>query len=58
MKALELLQDIQEDNSDAENDIELDTDIYDISLHEDNRDDVESESSSDTISFATSAGIV
>ena len=45
LKALELLQSIQEDDSDAKIVIESDTDIYD--LHEDNRDDSKSESLSD-----------
>ena len=42
LKALELLQNIQEDDSDAENDAESDTSVY--HLDEDNRDDSESES--------------
>ena len=45
LKALELLQSIQEDDSDAEIVIKSDTDIYD--LHEDNRDDSKGKSSSD-----------
>ena len=45
LKALELLQNIQEDDSNAEGDIESDTDVYD--LHEDNRNNSESESLSD-----------
>ena len=44
LKALELLQNIQEDNSDAESDAESDTSVY--HLDEDNRHDSESESSS------------
>ena len=46
---MELLQSIQEDDSDAENVIESDTDVYD--LHEDNRDDSKDESSSDNESL-------
>ena len=42
LKALELLQNIQENNADAESDAESDTSVY--HLHEDNRDDSESES--------------
>ena len=45
LKALKLLQSIQEDDSDAEIVIELDTDVYD--LYEDNCDDSKGESSSD-----------
>ena len=45
LKALELLQSIQEDDLDAEIVIESDTDVYD--LHEDNCDDSEGESLSD-----------
>ena len=45
LKALELLQNIQEDDSDAESDIKSDIDVYD--LHEDNCNNSESESSSD-----------
>ena len=45
LKALELLQNIQEDDSGAESDIKSDTDVYD--LYEDNCDNSESESSSD-----------
>ena len=44
LKALELLQNIQEDDSDAESDAESDTSVY--HLDEDNCDDSESESSS------------
>ena len=44
LKSLELLQNIQEDDSDAESDAESDTSVY--HLDEDNRDDSESESSS------------
>ena len=43
LKALELLQNIQEDDSDAESDAESDTSVF--HLDEDNRDDSESESS-------------
>ena len=50
-KALELLQSIQEDDSDAEIVIESDKDVYD--LHEDNRDDSEGESSSDNESLVS-----
>ena len=51
LKALELLQSIQEDDSDAEIVIESDTDVYD--LHEDNRDDSEGESLSDSESLVS-----
>ena len=51
LKALELLQSIQEDDSDAEIVIESDTDVYD--LHEDNRDDSKGESSSDNESLVS-----
>ena len=51
LKALELLQSIQEDDSDAEIVIESDTDVY--NLHEDNRDDSEGESSSDNESLVS-----
>ena len=51
LKTLELLQSIQEDDSDAEIVIESDTDVYD--LHEDNRDDSEVESSSDNESLVS-----
>ena len=44
LKALELLQNIQEDNSDAESDAELDMSVF--HLDEDNCDDSEGESSS------------
>ena len=44
LEALELLQNIQEDDSDAKSDAESDTSVY--HLNEDNRDDSESESSS------------
>ena len=44
LKALQLLQNIQEDDSDAESDAESDTSV--CHLDEDNRDDSESESSS------------
>ena len=44
LKPLELLQNIQEDYSDAESDAKSDTSVY--HLDEDNRDDSESESSS------------
>ena len=50
-KALELLQNIQEDDSDAEIVIESDKDVYD--LHEDNRDDLKGESSSDNESLVS-----
>ena len=42
---MELLQNIQEDDSDAESNIKSDTDVYD--LHEDNCNNSKSESSSD-----------
>ena len=42
LKVLELLQNIQEDNSDAESDAESDTSVY--HLDEDNRDELERES--------------
>ena len=51
LKALELLQNIQENDSDAESNIESDTDVYD--LHENNRDNSESESSSDNESLVS-----
>ena len=51
LKALELLQSIQEDDSNAEIVIESDTDVYD--LHEDNRDDSEGESLSDSESLVS-----
>ena len=51
LKALELLQSIQEDDSNAEIVIESDTDVYD--LHEDNRDDSEGESLSDNESLVS-----
>ena len=51
LKALELLQSIQEDDSDAEIVIESDTDVYD--LHEDNRNNSEGESSSDNESLVS-----
>ena len=51
LKALELLQSIQEDDSDAEIVIESDTDVY--NLHEDNRDDSEREFSSDNESLVS-----
>ena len=51
LKALELLQSIQEDDSNAEIVIESDTDVY--NLHEDNHDDSESESSSDNESLVS-----
>ena len=44
LKVLELLQNIQKDDSDDESDAESDTSVY--HLDEDNRDDLESESSS------------
>ena len=44
LKALELLHNIQEDDSDAESDAESDTNVY--HLDDDNREDSESESSS------------
>ena len=44
LKALELLQNIQGGDSDAESDTESDTSVY--HLDEDNRDDSESKSSS------------
>ena len=44
LKALELLQNIQEDDSDAKSDAESDTSVY--HLDEDNLDDLDSESSS------------
>ena len=43
LKALELQQNIQEDDSDAESDAKADASVY--HLDEDNRDDSESESS-------------
>ena len=51
LKALELLQSIQEDGMDAEIVIESDTDAYD--LHEENRDDSEGESLSDNKSLVS-----
>ena len=45
LRALKLLQNIQGDDSDAEGDIESNTDIY--NLLEDNHDSSESESLSD-----------
>ena len=51
LKALELLQSIQEDDSDAEIVIESDTDVYD--LHEDNRNNSKGESSSDNESLVS-----
>ena len=51
LKALELLQSIQEDDLDAEIVIESDTDVYD--LHEDDCDDSEGESSSDNESLVS-----
>ena len=51
LKALELLQNIQEDDSDADIVIESDTDVYD--LHEDNRDNSEGESLSDNESLVS-----
>ena len=44
LKALELLQNIQEDDSDAKSDAESDASVYHLDV--DNRDDLESESSS------------
>ena len=49
LKALELLRNIQEDDSDAESDVESDTNAHDI--HENNRDNSESEFSSDNESL-------
>ena len=51
LKALELLQSIQEDDSGAEIVVESDADVYD--LHEDNRDDSENESLSDNESLVS-----
>ena len=51
LKALELLQSIQEDDSDTEIVIESDTNVHD--LHEENRDDSEDESSSDNESLVS-----
>ena len=51
LKALELLQNTQEDEPDAESEIKSDADVYD--LNEDNRDNSESESSSDNKSLVS-----
>ena len=51
LKALDLLQNIQEDDSDAEIDIQSCEDIYDS--HEDNCDELESEFSSDNESLVS-----
>ena len=49
LKALDLLQNIQEDDSDAETDIQSCEDVYDS--REDNFDELESEFSSDNESL-------
>ena len=51
LKALDLLQNIQEDDSDAETDIQSCEDVYDS--HEDNFDELESEFSSDNESLVS-----
>ena len=51
LKALKWLQNIQEDDSGAESNVVSDTDVY--NLHEDNRNNSESESLSDNESLVS-----